>query len=41
MDVWMVGLTDGRTDGWMSDGLVDRWMGDGLVDGWIVGWMHG
>jgi hypothetical protein len=37
MDVWLVGLTDGRTDGWMGDGLVDRSMGDGLVDGELVG----
>jgi hypothetical protein len=28
MDVWLVGWTDGRTDGWMGDGLVYRWIGD-------------
>jgi hypothetical protein len=37
MDVWLVGLTDGRTDGWMGDGLVDRWMGDVMVNGLLVG----
>jgi hypothetical protein len=37
MDVWLVGWTDGRMDGWMRDGLVDRWMGNELVDGWLVG----
>jgi hypothetical protein len=26
MDIWIVGWSDGRTDGWIGGELLDRWM---------------